>query len=101
MAASRRDFFRLGFGAAAGWVASGEAAAGPASKALTRAVVDSLPGGPSLPVETPDLPRLPWTWDGGVKVFHLTPEVVKSHFVPWRSSTPGGTTAPPPAPPSR
>jgi FtsP/CotA-like multicopper oxidase with cupredoxin domain len=99
MATSRRDFFRLGFGAAAGWVASGEAAAGPTSKALTRAVVDSLPGAPPLPVETPDLPKLPWTLDNGVKVFHLTPEVVKSRFVPWREvntwgyngSTPGPT----------
>ena len=99
MAASRRDFFRLGFGVAASWVAAGEAAAGPAAKALTRAVVDSLPDGPLLPVETPDLPKLPWTWDNGVKVFHLTPEVVKTRFVPWReintwgysSSTPGPT----------
>jgi FtsP/CotA-like multicopper oxidase with cupredoxin domain len=99
MAATRRDFFRLGLGVAAGCVAAGEVAAGPAAKTLTRAVVDSLPGAPLLPVETPDLPRLPWTLDNGVKEFHLTPEVVKSRFVPWQElntwgyngSTPGPT----------
>jgi FtsP/CotA-like multicopper oxidase with cupredoxin domain len=96
MAASRRDFFSLGLGVGAGWMAAAcEAAATPGP--LARAVTDHLPGGPPLPVETPDLPRLPRTWDGGVKVFHLTPEVVKSRFVPWKEintwgyngSTPG------------
>jgi manganese oxidase len=70
----------------------------PAGPALARAVTEGLPGSsPLLPVETPDLPKLPWTLDGGVKVFHLTCEVVKSRFVPWKEfntwgyngSTPG------------
>jgi len=95
--ASRRDFFRFGLGVAAGWMASCKTAGGPASQALTRAMAD--PGDLPLPVETPDLPKLPWTWDNGVKVFHLTCEVVKSRFVPWREfntwgysgSTPGPT----------
>jgi manganese oxidase len=97
MAANRRDFFRLGLsGVAAGWLAACRTAG---SKGLTRTLAEGLPGGPPLPVETPDLPKLPWTWDNGVKVFALTPEVVKSRFVPWREvdtwgyngSTPGPT----------
>nr|HRC85933.1 multicopper oxidase domain-containing protein [Thermoanaerobaculia bacterium] len=53
-----------------------------------------------VPVETPDVPRLPWRWDGPVKVFELVAEPVQSRFVPWREpfntwgyngSTPGPT----------
>src|SRR5262245_3043809 len=33
-------------------------------------------------VHMPDLPKLPWTLDGGVKVFTLTAEVVKRQFLP-------------------
>jgi manganese oxidase len=89
MAESRRDFFRLGFGLTAGWLTA------PAS-ALARAVT-SRSAGPSVPVATPDTSKLPWTREGGVKVFHLTPEVVKARFVPakevntwgYNGSTPG------------
>jgi FtsP/CotA-like multicopper oxidase with cupredoxin domain len=35
-----------------------------------------------VPVETPDIPKLPWTMEDGVKVFHLTAEVVKREFLP-------------------
>lgn len=35
-----------------------------------------------IPVETPDVPKLPWTMEGGVKVFHLTSEAVKREFLP-------------------
>ena len=35
-----------------------------------------------VPVQTPDLPKLPWTMENGVKVFHLTAEVVKREFLP-------------------
>jgi FtsP/CotA-like multicopper oxidase with cupredoxin domain len=38
-------------------------------------------GEPGL-VQTPDLPKLPWTLEGGVKVFNLTAEVVKRKFLP-------------------
>jgi manganese oxidase len=31
---------------------------------------------------TPDLPKLPWKMENGVKVFHLTAEVVKREFLP-------------------
>ncbi|MGH9767979.1 MAG: multicopper oxidase family protein, partial [Blastocatellia bacterium] len=35
-----------------------------------------------VPVEAPDAPKLPWTMEGQVKVFHLTSEVVKREFLP-------------------
>jgi FtsP/CotA-like multicopper oxidase with cupredoxin domain len=35
-----------------------------------------------VPVHTPDVEKLQWTMDGGVKVFHLTAEVVKREFLP-------------------
>lgn len=33
-------------------------------------------------VQTPDIPKLPWKLENGVKVFHLTAEVVKSQLIP-------------------
>lgn len=58
-------------------------------------VVDEAP----TAVVTPDLPKLPWRMENGVKVFHLRPEVVKRTFVPgwtfdtwgYNGSTPGPT----------
>src|SRR2546430_15840691 len=38
----------------------------------------------SLPVETPDVPKLPWTMVDGVKEFHLVAEPVRTDFVPGR-----------------
>jgi FtsP/CotA-like multicopper oxidase with cupredoxin domain len=35
-----------------------------------------------VPVITPDVPKLRWTMQNGVKVFHLTAEVVKQEFLP-------------------
>jgi len=89
MAESRRDFFRLGFGLTAGWLTA------PAT-AFAKAVA-SRSAGPSGPVTIPDTTKLPWTLEGGVKVFHLTPEVVTTRFVPakevntwgYNGSTPG------------
>jgi manganese oxidase len=52
-----------------------------------------------VPVEVPDVPRLPWTMEGGVKVFHLVPEVVEWELIPgkkiigwgYNGSVPGPT----------
>lgn len=52
-----------------------------------------------VPVHTPDVPRLPWTTDNGVKVFHLTAEVVETELIPgkkmfawgYNGSVPGPT----------
>ncbi|HEU4794912.1 MAG TPA: copper oxidase, partial [Pyrinomonadaceae bacterium] len=35
-----------------------------------------------VPVETPDLPKLPFTMDNGVKVFELTAETVRTSLIP-------------------
>jgi len=46
-------------------------------------VMNKPSSGPAfVPVETPDVPKLPWTMENGVKVFHLTAEVVKREFLP-------------------
>lgn len=39
-------------------------------------------GGAAVLVETPDVPKLPWTLDNGVKVFQLSAEVVKTQLIP-------------------
>lgn len=52
-----------------------------------------------LSVETPDVPKLPWTVDNGVKVFHLVAEPVKQEILPgtalnlwgYNGSAPGPT----------
>ena len=36
----------------------------------------------NVPLITPDLSKLPWKMENGVKVFHLTAEVVKREFLP-------------------
>ncbi|MBI3950878.1 MAG: copper oxidase [Acidobacteria bacterium] len=36
----------------------------------------------NVPVITPDVAKLPWTMENGVKVFHLVAEVVKREFLP-------------------
>ncbi|MEE8201477.1 MAG: multicopper oxidase domain-containing protein, partial [Candidatus Acidoferrales bacterium] len=38
-----------------------------------------------LPVDAPDLPKLPWRMENGVKVFHLVAEVVKREFLPGKA----------------
>jgi FtsP/CotA-like multicopper oxidase with cupredoxin domain len=39
-------------------------------------------GVPPVPVETPDIPKLPWKMVDGVKEFHLTAEHLKREFLP-------------------
>lgn len=39
----------------------------------------------ALPVQSPDLPTLGWTMDGGVKVFHLVAEPVKRKIHPMKT----------------
>jgi len=41
-------------------------------------------GGPPVPVETPDVPDLPFRMDGDVKEFHLIAEPVKQEIIPGR-----------------
>lgn len=56
-------------------------------------------GGGVVPVQTPDVRKLEWTLEGGVKVFHLTAEVVETELIPgkkmygwgYNGSVPGPT----------
>jgi manganese oxidase len=70
---NRRDFFaRIGSLGAAAW----------AGKNL-KAAPQGRPA-ENIPVETPDLPKLPFKLVDGVKEFHLIAEVVRTEFVPGR-----------------
>ncbi|MDQ2980386.1 MAG: copper oxidase [Acidobacteriota bacterium] len=42
-------------------------------------------GGGIVPFETPDVARLPWTMEGGAKVFHIVAEPVRTEFLPGRA----------------
>jgi len=90
---SRRDFFRnvtAGAGVVAGWLGwtRRAAASSPAEEfaqplAGERGHRHNSPDAPGVPpFETPDLPKLPFTLDNGVKVFHLVAEPVKRTFLP-------------------
>jgi manganese oxidase len=102
MSSSRRDFLRgaalttLGLVSSHALHAQSESAeTSPQSAEASTAVRESG----FLPVETPDIPKLPWTMENGVKVFHLVAEVVKREFLPgkgffcwgYNGSVPGPT----------
>ena len=88
MKASRRDFLRGGAFVAAGLLSgraiAGNNRAGQHVQESTNRLTQTI-GAPVLPVETPDLPKLPWRMENGVKVFHLVAEVVKREFLPGRA----------------
>lgn len=64
----------------AGWLAGREARA--QHEQHTQHDKKAKPGANYLPIETPDLPKLPWRMENGVKTFHLIAEVVKREFLP-------------------
>jgi manganese oxidase len=68
----RRSFFKSVLGMGAGAVV------------LSR-ISRAQPAGASLPVVTPDVADLPFTMEGGVKVFHLIAEPVKQVIIPGRT----------------
>ena len=101
MGKTRRDFFRnafLGAGVLAG--TSGMAAQqshptppehmdmnmdhGAMKMGQKSPDMRAATGGAIVPVETPDVPKLPWTMENDLKVFHLVAEPVKREFVPGR-----------------
>ena len=53
----------------------------PQGQASPKVNKPPVPAG-NVPVITPDAPKLAWTMDNGVKVFHLTAEVVKRELLP-------------------
>ena len=76
----RRSFFRSVLGFAAGSAALSRVVRGQQSPATRQANT-----GAAVPVVTPDVDDLPFTVDGGIKVFHLTAEPVKQTVVPGRT----------------
>ena len=75
MKASRREFLQ---GALLTALPSGSALA----RSTQHSELAPSLGTGVLPVETPDIPKLPWRMEIGVKVFHLVAEVVKREFLP-------------------
>ena len=106
---SRRNFLRrasiigaAGAVAASSKVASAQHEGHVASQPKATPRTDERIGtsaGSVVPVHVPDVPKLPWTMDNGVKVFHLIPEVVKMQLIPgkeiygwgYNGSVPGPT----------
>ena len=91
MSESRRSFFRNATMLGAGlmtWAESLRAQTG--SKAHDHpskgtASVKKKPAGPPASMESPDIGDMPFTMDGGTKVFHLIAEQVKRRIVPWKT----------------
>ena len=91
---SRRDFLRGAFTATAllgaGHIASAQSTEHKhqGQEATGEGRTEAAPlsgrsdGTAFLAVETPDIPKLPWRIENGVKVFHLVAEVVKREFLP-------------------
>ncbi|MGH9397029.1 MAG: multicopper oxidase family protein, partial [Terriglobia bacterium] len=100
MRKNRRDFFRKAF-AGAGLLAGTRAfATGPAQAAqhehtdmqhdhvqinMNQGTQNPSYSGEFLPVQTPDIPDLPWELENGVKVFHLVAEPVKRQIHPTKT----------------
>ena len=86
----RRRFLQAGLGALAGTVGLRGSAAAQAHTAGSQAgttssgprAVPGAAGTPLLPVVAPDLGKLPFEWDNGVKVFKLVAEPVKQEVLP-------------------
>ena len=88
---SRRNFLKRSGLLGAGILAGRTGASGqhqghvpPQPQTPPKKAVPQSSGGATVLVETPDVAKLPWTLDNGVKVFHLTAEVVKTTLLPGR-----------------
>lgn len=87
---SRREFLRGAALTTLGLVSAGKLSAQHEHQSTepqkqAPALERSSGNGRFLPVETPDVPTLPYTVENGIKVFHLVAEVVKRDFLPGRS----------------
>ena len=54
----------------------------PPQKQSPSKIVKPAAPAANVPVITPDIPKLEWAMEGGVKVFHLSADVVKREFLP-------------------
>jgi FtsP/CotA-like multicopper oxidase with cupredoxin domain len=93
MSNSRRNFLKNSGLVGAGLLASkkiasaqheGHVPAQPQPKPQPRKGTGQVSGDVNVLMEAPDVPKLPWTMEGGVKVFRLTAEVVKAQINPMR-----------------
>ncbi len=89
MAFNRRNFFQ-GLMASAGLATAGTAlgqhahGADPEAPGKPGQTAGRFwqPRGGIVPVETPDVPKMPWRMENGVKTFHIVAEPVRTEFVP-------------------
>ncbi|MPY86842.1 MAG: multicopper oxidase domain-containing protein [Luteitalea sp.] len=58
---------------------------GERSDAQRATTATSEPSSDVVSVETPDVPRMPWRWETGVKVFDIRAEHVRTEFLPGRT----------------
>ena len=87
MSESRRTFFRNATLLSAGLLSWTKSLRAQKSRPVApRDVRSAGPNvaGPPVPVQSPDIPDLPFTLDGGVKVFHLIAEPLERKVVPWK-----------------
>ena len=88
---NRRNFLRKSALLGTGILASGTSISAqhehPAAPARSRAETPA-PSSAIVPVITPDIAKLDWKLENGVKVFHLAAEVVKREFLPANSMGP-------------
>jgi FtsP/CotA-like multicopper oxidase with cupredoxin domain len=61
--------------------------AAPQQQSQPKIIKTAAPVG-NVPVITPDIPKLEWTMENGVKMFHLSADVVKREFLPASSMGP-------------
>jgi FtsP/CotA-like multicopper oxidase with cupredoxin domain len=92
MNSGRRNFLR-GLATVAGAATASQAAAQhvhPPAPPATRRDDPAPPVSPGslapgvVPVVTPDVPRMPWRLENGVKVFEISAEHVRTQFIPGR-----------------
>ena len=80
---SRRKFLGGAAMLGAGSMAAARAGQRPV-QAKENTMISTVTGAP-VRVQTPDVEKLPWTLDNGVKVFQLTAEVVRRELLPGRA----------------
>ena len=91
MGESRRNFFRNLAGVGAGLMTRAEQLGAqqnphmPTHRQSPKPHNKKVVTGPPLPMESPNIPDLPFTFDGATKVFHLIAEPVKRRIVPWKT----------------
>lgn len=84
MTNSRRNFLKTSGLVGAGLLTGARLAAAGETDGRPKNVVRQSVAGESIAVQTPDVPKLPWTMEGEVKVFRLTAEVVKTRINPMK-----------------